>query len=442
MEEILEQDERELEMLFIAELENMTHSTMLEMEPLMKLPKVKLDNQTCHSGNKILALYLRDVDTIPEICDKVYAMGRAIASKLGVRVDKEQPGKKKGNAAGGNRQERKLKKEIKELQQKIAKTSNELYRRKQQRKATAKEKAILKELRTKSQKDTTSSNLRNVREIWLHQMRYKKVMLAKYTEKRRKQDNIMFQRDQKGFFRTLEEDGTREGEMQEMNKFVDFWGGIWERKERTFYMPRMEEIGRQLHQKVNSVNHFTVTFDKVKKEVAKRKGWTAPGIDGIQNYWWKKFESAQKALTRSFTKLKEDNSMIPIWWPMGRTVLLPKTKNPEDEKNYRPITCLNTSYKIMTGVIAKYMREHTMENEIWDEGQLGAVEGVLGTMDQLIIDRCIMEEVKQYHRNLTVALYDYKKAYDKVHHDSMLRVYHWIGIPKEVITLISQLMEK
>ena len=53
-----------------------------------------------------------------------------------------------------------------------------------------------------------------------------------------------------------------------------------------------------------------------------------------------------------------------------------------------------------------------------------------------------MEEVKQYHRILAVAFYDYKKAYDKVHQDWMLRVYHWIGIPKEVITLISQLMEK
>ena len=52
----------------------------------------------------------------------------------------------------------------------------------------------------------------------------------------------------------------------------------------------------------------------------------------------------------------------------------------------------------MTGVVAKYMREHTMENEIWDEGQLGAVEGVLGMVGQLIIDQCIMEEVKQYHR--------------------------------------------
>ena len=145
--------------------------------------------------------------------------------------------------------------------------------------------------------------------------------------------------------------------MAEIDKFVDFWGGIWERKELTPYMPWMEEIGRQLHQKVNSVNDFTVTFDKVKKEIAKRKGWTAPGIDGIENYWWKKFASAQKALTRAFTKLKEDNSMIPKWWPMGKTVLLPKTKNLEDEKNYRPMTCLNMSYKIMTGVIAKYMRE-------------------------------------------------------------------------------------
>ena len=88
------------------------------------------------------------------------------------------------------------------------------------------------------------------------------------------------------------------------------------------------------------------------------------------------------------------------------------------------------------------MREHALVNEICDEGQLGAVEGVLGTVDQLIIDRCIMEEVKQHHRNLAVAFYDYKKAYDKVHHDWMIRVYDWIGIPRNVIRLIVDLMGK
>ena len=89
-----------------------------------------------------------------------------------------------------------------------------------------------------------------------------------------------------------------------------------------------------------------------------------------------------------------DTGMIPEWWLSGRTALLPKTKNLSDEKNYRPITCLNTSHKILTGLVAKYMREHTVVNEIWDEEKLGVVEGVLGIVDQLIIDRCIMDEVK------------------------------------------------
>ena len=88
------------------------------------------------------------------------------------------------------------------------------------------------------------------------------------------------------------------------------------------------------------------------------------------------------------------------------------------------------------------MREHTAVNEIWDEGQLGAVEGTLGTIDQLVIDRCIMDEVKQHHRNLAVAFYDHKKAYNKVHHDWMIRMYEWIGILRSVIKLIKELIRK
>ena len=46
---------------------------------------------------------------------------------------------------------------------------------------------------------------------------------------------------------------------------------------------------------------------------------------------------------------------------------------------------------------------------IWRyEGQLGAVECVLGRADQLIIETCILEEMEQLHRNL-VLFYDYKK---------------------------------
>ena len=52
----------------------------------------------------------------------------------------------------------------------------------------------------------------------------------------------MFQRDQRGFFRKLEENVVHEGEMSEMEKFVEFWGGIKEREEMTPNMPWMEVV--------------------------------------------------------------------------------------------------------------------------------------------------------------------------------------------------------
>ena len=88
-----------------------------------------------------------------------------------------------------------------------------------------------------------------------------------------------------------------------------------------------------IYEKVNQVNKINITFEKVKKEMAKRKAWATPSIDGIQNYWWKKLDPTQKALTGTFTKIKEDNTNIPTWWPTGRRVLLPKTNNLEDKKN-------------------------------------------------------------------------------------------------------------
>ena len=226
-EELTEEDQ-DLKEMFIIQLENLTHSSFLQIEPREKPPKAKFDNQLKESANRVLDIYLKEVDNIPEICDKVYAMGRAIGFKLGKLVESDSGERKKKSVNRGNRRERKLKKEIKELRQIVAKTSNELYRRIQQRKATKKEKEIIKKLRVLIDKDTTNYNLRNAREQWLDKLRYKKIKLAKCEEKRkRKQDNIMFQRDQKGFFRILEGEEAHEGEMPEMERFVKFWGGIW-----------------------------------------------------------------------------------------------------------------------------------------------------------------------------------------------------------------------
>ena len=74
--------------------------------------------------------------------------------------------------ADGNESERRKSKS--ELCQIVAKARNELYRRRQQRKATKKEKEIIKKLRVLIDKDTTNYNLRNAREQWLDKLRYER----------------------------------------------------------------------------------------------------------------------------------------------------------------------------------------------------------------------------------------------------------------------------
>ena len=96
-------DDKKLERFFQIQIEAMDHSSLLQLEPREELPKVGLTKKIKGSANRILGWNLIDVNTIPEITDKVYAMGKAIIFKLGM---KQTEGNKTANkeADGGNRQ--------------------------------------------------------------------------------------------------------------------------------------------------------------------------------------------------------------------------------------------------------------------------------------------------------------------------------------------------
>ena len=88
----------------------------------------------------------------------------------------------------------------------------------------------------------------------------------------------------------------------------------------------------------------------------------------------------------------DDPDSIPGWLTLSKTVLLQKTE------------------KLSPGHMGRYMKDHAIRNDSRDEGQLGATEGVLGTVDPLLIDKCIMDEVRERKRDIAVAFYGYRKG--------------------------------
>ena len=70
-----------------------------------------------------------------------------------------------------------------------------------------------------------------------------------------------------------------------------------------------------------------------------------------------RIKTTKRATEERTEPFKDNKNLISVWPSSGRTVQLPKTKDITDEKNCHPITCLNTTYKLLTGLLGKYMRE-------------------------------------------------------------------------------------
>ena len=141
--------------------------------------------------------------------------------------------------------------------------------------------------------------------------------------------------------------------------------------------------------------------------VKKLRSWKAPGRDGICGYWWKNFHQASELLRQILWGMLEgDSEDIPTWFVKGRTVLIPKEGCQGKPEQYRPITCLNTAYKLLTAVMTEVLYKHSVECELIPQEQRAVHRGRRGCLDALVIDSMVAQEAVKTNRNLSVAWID------------------------------------
>ena len=89
-----------------------------------------------------------------------------------------------------------------------------------------------------------------------------------------------------------------------------------------------------------------------------------------------------------FNELIEEGP-IPEWLTVGITFLIPKNENTEYPKNYRPVTCLLTIYKLLTSIISKRIQKYL------DDKNLLPKEQKFGCKDQLLLSKGILQDCKR-----------------------------------------------
>ena len=99
-------------------------------------------------------------------------------------------------------------------------------------------------------------------------------------------------------------------------------------------------------------------MQKWKEVITKKKNWSRPGIDGIQNYLIEKMIAVWEAEVSKINKYILGKKEIPKWLGRGRTILITKYNDLTKKDKYKLITCLITKYRNFTAVMGKIMTEH------------------------------------------------------------------------------------
>ena len=139
-------------------------------------------------------------------------------------------------------------------------------------------------------------------------------------------------------------------------------------------------------------NNVVITKEDVIKQVHKIPYCKSPGLDYIQGFWLKRFNSIHQKIAYILNnELK--SAFIPDWMVESRTVLDQKDPTKGNAlSNYRSIACLNLLSKLLTGILVDKLYEHLENQDLLPEEQKGCRQRSLGTKDQLLIDKKVIKE--------------------------------------------------
>ena len=260
----------------------------------------------------------------------------------------------------------------------------------------------------------------------------------------------MFREDSKRFYRILgkktiqiEHYNTKPPDTGEVKKF---WQNILENileqevkhnEDAQWIKDQEEEL-----QQINQMEWMDLIVEELRLNMTRAANWKSPGLDRLPNFWIKQFKSLHKPMAEAHSEIIKDPKQTPDWLVEGATNLLPKKEETWIPKNYRPIPCLPTTFKILTSVITDRLYSHLEKEAIMTSEQRGGKLDCYGCKDQLMINNAILENCKKRKKNLSTAWIDYKKAFDNVPHSWILKCLLMYKIHPVLITFIEESMSQ
>ena len=161
-------------------------------------------------------------------------------------------------------------------------------------------------------------------------------------------------------------------------------------RSNTMRMPNGSRTRRKNCSKSTRWSGRTLTVEELRVTMTRAANWKSSGPDRLPNVWIKQFKSLHKPMAEAYSEIIKDQKKTPDWLVEGATNLLPKKEETWFPKNYRPIACLPTNFKILISVISDRLYSHQKKEAIMTPEQRGGKKDCYGCRDQLMINNAIL----------------------------------------------------
>ena len=434
-ETYLEDDEviSEMKDYILRKWEVLKEEDMAERPVLPKIKNDKKSKRLIQRANRAIELIkLSNAGfSLTELNQLIYAAAFIITEELGIKPRKTTTNRKRKPPAW----KMKIEKDI-EMKRKELSILTEL-----EKDSRVKERKIRNIERKYNIR--RNQNLTEVKEIIKQQMQAKAQRIRRF-EKRTKfyRQNKTFKEDTKRFYCELGKKSIEVKEPPEICEVEEFWSKIWEDNKSHNSEAQWIKDQEKVTENQEQQRWHDISKEEAILAIMKSSNWKAPGNDGIAKFWLKNLSSVHEDLTTAYNDTLKNPEKQPDWLTEGLTYLLPKTEETKNPKNYRPINCLPTMYKILTSILTERTYAFLEENELLPTEQKGCKRGSYGCKDQLLINKMILENCARSKRNLSSAWIDYKKVFDSVPHSWIIKCLEMFKINPTVVNFISASMKK
>ena len=408
-----ESEMMEIEQELCNEIESIKHTKMEDRPYLLKIRKTNKVKKLTDKVNKVIKKIIPTHINLTEINEINYAAALYIQEKTqpeNATKKKERKGKKK--------KADEVPKWKRELQSKLKNSRKEFMQIQQYQKNTSirgKLKKTIEKIKKKynindDQLQQKALELQGQIPAIAREIKHKQQIINQ------KVHNRQFMNNRKQFYKSLIENRIEVKTPPDKKVLEDFWRPMFEKEEKHNSRNDWQEGIKKTLENKEEMKPFSVSVESLQKKLMQFANFKAPGVDKIPNFWLKQVTGLHEHYTRCFNRIVAGEEEEPLWLTTGMTTLIPKTEETHLPNKYRPICCLSTTYKLLTGLIADDIYTHLEENTYLENQQTGCRRNCLGTKDQLLINKSILEDCRRRKKSLSMAWIDYKKAYDSVPH--------------------------